>query len=130
MLPHVFIDRSLGAVQVPNLLRAAGFQLTTMREHYGEALGQLTADPDWIRLVAERGWVGFHKDAAIRRNDIERATVIKYEAPLFCVPRADLLAIDLVARFVSNLGAIERATSEPGPYIYGVYPSGIERLPL
>lgn len=101
-----------------------------MREHYGEALGQLTADPDWIRLVAERGWIGFHKDAAIRRNDIERATVIKYEARLFCVPRADLLAVDLAARFTVNLPAIERAATEPGPFIYGVHPSNIERLPL
>jgi hypothetical protein len=27
-LPHVFVDRSLGAVQLPKLLRAAGVQLT------------------------------------------------------------------------------------------------------
>jgi PIN like domain len=47
-LPHVFVDRSLGALQLPRLLRAAGVQLTTMREHYGEQLSQATEDPDWI----------------------------------------------------------------------------------
>jgi hypothetical protein len=87
-LPHVFVDRSLGAVQLPGLLRAAGVNLTTMREHYGEAIGQATVDPDWIQLTAQRGWIGFHKDAAIRRNDLERHAV----ARLFCVPRADITA--------------------------------------
>jgi len=92
VLPHVFVDRSLGAIQLPRLLRAAGLELTTMREHYGEHLGQMTADPDWIGLVAERGWIGFHKDAAIRRNDIEQAAVRQSGARLFCVPRADITA--------------------------------------
>ena len=130
MLPHVFVDRSLGAMQVPRILRASGIALTTMREHYGEELAQLTADPDWIRLVAERGWIGFHKDAAIRRNDLERASVAAYGSRLFCVPPADITAADLAQRFITNLAAIERAASEPGPFIYGVYPSGIQRLPL
>ena len=101
-----------------------------MREHYGEELAQLTADPDWIRLVAERGWIGFHKDAAIRRNDLERASVAAYGSRLFCVPRADITAVDLAHRFITNLAAIERAAREPGPFIYGVYPSEIKRLPL
>lgn len=72
------------------MLRAAGVQLTTMREHYGEALGQMTADPDWIALAAKEGWIGFHKDAAIRRNEPERRSVIAHGARLFCVPRADI----------------------------------------
>lgn len=79
-LPHVFIDRSLGAVQLPEALRRAGVRLTTKREHYGESLAQATADPYWIALTASRGWIGFHKDAAIRRNDLERASVVRHGA--------------------------------------------------
>lgn len=101
-----------------------------MREHYGEQLGQMTADPDWINLVAERGWIGFHKDAAIRRNDIERAAVANSGARLFCIPRADITADELAHRYLTNLAAIARAAAEPGPYIYGVYPREIKLLPL
>ncbi|GAA1885476.1 hypothetical protein [Lapillicoccus jejuensis] len=129
-LPHVFIDRSLGAVQLPRALRAAGIELTTMREHYGESLAQATADPDWIALTAERGWIGFHKDAAIRRNDLERAAVRSTGARLFCVPRADITADELAARYLNNIAAIVRAAQQPGPYIYGVYTDEIRSLPL
>jgi hypothetical protein len=129
-LPHVFVDRSLGAVQLPALLRAAGLQLTTMREHYGEALGQMTADPDWIALTAQQRLDRFHKDAAIRRNELERQSVLASGARLFCVPRADITAEQLARRYLANLPAIARAACQPGPYIYGVYPNDIKLLPL
>jgi hypothetical protein len=129
-LPHVFIDRSLGAIQLPRLLRAAGIQLTTMREHYGEQLGQATSDPDWIALTAERGWIAFNKDDAIRRNDLERGAVLRHGARLFCVPRADITAPQLAARYLNNLAAIARVAQQRGPYIYGVYPTEIKAVPL
>jgi hypothetical protein len=34
-LPLVFIDRSLGRIAVPQLLRAGGVGLITLAEHYG-----------------------------------------------------------------------------------------------
>lgn len=33
--PFVFVDRSLGRIIVPRLLRAAGIALITLAEHYG-----------------------------------------------------------------------------------------------
>jgi hypothetical protein len=116
-LPHVFVDRSLGALQLPALLREAGFTLTTMREHYGEVEAQRIADVEWIALTAERGWIGFHKDAEIRRNEVERKAVVETKARMFCVPRADVTAADLAARYVTNLPAIAAAAQAPGPYI-------------
>jgi hypothetical protein len=127
-LPHVFVDRSLGAVQVPAMLRQAGFVLTTMRDHYGEAQAQRVADVDWIALTAQRGWIGFHKDAEIRRNEVERRAVLDTGARMFCVPRADITAADVAARFIQNLGAIVAAVQEPGPYIYSVQTNRIARL--
>ncbi|WP_337360661.1 hypothetical protein [Mycolicibacterium iranicum] len=124
------MDRSLGALQVPGLLREAGFALTTMREHYGEADAQRVADVEWITLTAERGWIGFHKDAEIRRNEAERMAVVATDARMFCVPRADITAADLAARYISNLPAIAAAAKTPGPYIYSVQTKRIVRLPL
>lgn len=77
-------------MQVPQLLRDAGFRLTTMREHYGETQAQSVSDHKWIAMTAECGWIGFHKDANIRRNAVERRTVLDTGARLFCVPRADI----------------------------------------
>jgi hypothetical protein len=129
-LPHVFVDRSLGALQVPAILREAGFALTTMRDHYGEAEAQRVADLEWIALTAERGWIGFHKDAEIRRNEVERRAVVETHARMFCVPRADITAADLAARYITNLPAIAAAAEAPGPYIYSVRAHQIVRLPL
>jgi len=129
-LPHVFIDRSLGALQLPAMVREAGFTLTTMREHHGEAEAKLVADVEWIALTAERGWIGFHKDAEIRRNEVERQAVVATKARMFCMPRADITAADLAARYISNLPAITAAAQSPGPYIYSVQPHQVVRLPM
>jgi hypothetical protein len=127
-LPHIFVDRSLGSVQLPTLLRAAGFTLTTMSEHYGEHQAQLVADVDWITLVAQQNWIGFHKDANIRRNMVERQTVIASAARMFCVPNAKITAQDLANRYIANFAAIAAAAQHPGPFIYSVHPRRIEKV--
>lgn len=113
---------------MPQLLRAAGIELTTMREHYGENVGQSVDDVDWLIESADRGWIGFCKDAAIKRNEAERETVIARGARLFVVPRADVSAAEVAARFINNLTAITKAASQPGPFIYSVQLTRIERL--
>lgn len=50
-----------------------------MREHYGETQAQSVSDHKWIAMTAECGWIGFHKDANIRRNAVERRTVLDTE---------------------------------------------------
>ncbi|WP_445929601.1 hypothetical protein [Mycobacterium tuberculosis] len=82
----------------------------------------------WIAMTAECGWIGFHKDANIRRNAVERRTVLDTGARLFCVPRADILAEQVAARYIASLAAIARAARFPGPFIYTVHPSKIVRV--
>ena len=115
-------------MQEPALLRAAGVALTTMREHYGEAQAQRVSDQEWITLTARRGWIAFHKDDNIRRNAVERQMVLDSDARMFCVPRADITAADLAARYLANLAAIAEAARSPGPFIYLVYANRIERF--
>lgn len=126
-LPHIFLDRSLGAVQVPALLRQAGLAVTTLREHYGQPQDQRISDEEWIELTSERGWISFHKDAAIRRNLVERQTVIDHSARMFCVPRADITAAGLAARFY-NIAAIAVAAQGAGPFVYSVQAHRIVKL--
>jgi hypothetical protein len=99
-----------------------------MREHYGEARAQHVADTEWIALTAQRGWLGFHKDAEIRRNEVERRAVIESGARMFCVPRADLIATDIAARFMTNIAAIAVAARSGGPFIYSVQLHRIAKL--
>ena len=56
-----------------------------MREHYGEHQAQRVQDVDWIALTAQRNWISFHKDENIRRNQVERQTVIQVGARMFCI---------------------------------------------
>lgn len=128
MLPHVFVDRSLGAFVVPRLLREGGITLTTMREHYGEDVGQRVDDVEWLIEIAEQGWIGFCKDSAIRRNEAERRVVVEREARLFVIANANISAADAARSFLDNLPAITAATSDPGPFIYSVQQSRIVRL--
>lgn len=99
-----------------------------MREHYGEQSAQSVSDREWIGLTAERGWIGFNKDANIRRSELERQTVIETGARLFCVPKGDLVASDLAARFITNISAIARAARSAGPLIYTVAPQSITKM--
>jgi hypothetical protein len=52
-LPDLFLDRSLGRIKVPALLRAAGLRLKTLSERYGIPADEAIADQDWLELA---GW--------------------------------------------------------------------------
>jgi hypothetical protein len=65
-LPDLFIDRSLGRIQVPTLLRAAELRVVTLAGHYGIPADQKVRDAEWLQLVGERGWVALMKDSRVR----------------------------------------------------------------
>lgn len=71
-LPELFLDRSLGRIKVPSLLRSHGLRLTTLAEHYGVPRDETVTDQAWLALAGQRGWVVFMKDARIRYNRAER----------------------------------------------------------
>lgn len=64
--PRFFLDRSLGRVAVPGLLRDGGWDLITLAEHYGVPEDEGVADPEWIQEAAMRGWPILMKDKRIR----------------------------------------------------------------
>jgi hypothetical protein len=71
-LPDLFLDRSLGRIAVPRLLRDAGLRLTTLAEHYGVPADESVGDEEWLELAGARGWVVFMKDARVRYRPAER----------------------------------------------------------
>ncbi len=51
-LPDLFVDRSLGRIKVPTLLRASGLRVTTLAEHYGVPADEEVRDVEWLELRA------------------------------------------------------------------------------
>ena len=129
-LPDLFLDRSLGRIKVPQLLRDAGLRLITLAEHYGMPADEDIADEEWLRLASSQNWVVFMKDTRIRYNRRERDVVVAYSVRCFCLSSQQLSAADMATRYLDNLGAINQACREPGPFIYAVHKNRIERLAL
>ena len=129
-LPDLFVDQSLGRIQVPALLRRAGLRLVTLAEHYGVPADQEVADRTWLEDAGKRGWVVLMKDEQVRRNPAERRAIERNAVRCFCLTRQDLTAVEMAERFLHNLDAITAACAEPGPFIYAVYQRRILRLAL
>ena len=55
--PLFFVDRSLGRVRVPALLRASSWSLVTLAEHYGVPQDETVVDVEWLQLAGEQGWL-------------------------------------------------------------------------
>ena len=128
-LPKLFLDRSLGSIKVPDILRAAGLVPVTMTEHYGPAAERI-ADPEWLELVGYRGWIGLTKDEGIRHQAVNRQALIDNEVRCFYLARQNLVADEMARRFLRNLPAIVRACGRSGPFIYAVHKSRIVEMPI
>ncbi|HEY1273537.1 MAG TPA: hypothetical protein VGF25_01430 [Thermoleophilaceae bacterium] len=126
--PEFFIDRSLGRKHLPSALRALGLTVHTMSSVYGEERAQRLDDETWLGDAGRRGWVVLMKDDAIRRRPAERDALMRAGIRAFCLTNAQLRAAQQTARFVDNINRILRQARRPGPYIYGVYESGLKRL--
>ena len=112
-LPDLFLDRSLGRIQVPRILRAAGLRLVTLAEHYGIPADEEVVDTEWLELAGRNGWVVFLKDARIRSRTVERETVMAFGVRCFCITRQDLTAAQMAERYLGHLDAITAACDDP-----------------
>jgi len=126
--PEFFIDRSLGRRYLPEALRACGLVVHTMASVYCEQAAQRLADERWLRDAGAKGWGVLMKDDAIRRRPAARDVLVEAGVRAFCLTNAQLRAAEQTQRFVSNRHRIIQQARKPGPYIYGVYDTGIRRL--
>ena len=122
-----FVDRSLGKSIVAGL-RAAGLVVRSMADVYGEKAAQRLPDEVWLRDAGQNDWVVLTKDDAIRRRPAERDALAEAKVRVFCLTTAQLRGSEQVERFLVNRNRILRQARKPGPYIYGVYESGLRRL--
>lgn len=129
-LPKFFLDRSLGTKAVPEALRAAGWDVVTLAEHYGMPADEHVADTEWIEEAAGRGWPILMKDKRIRHRQAEINAVVSHQARCLVITRGDLQSAEMVNRIIANKAAILAALGESGPYIYSVQVDRLSRLHL
>jgi PIN like domain len=123
-----FLDRSLGRIAVPSRLRAAGWDLVTLAEHYGRPDDEQIADVQWIQDAATHGWPILMKDKRIRYRRAEIDAVVRHRSQCFVITRGDLTSTEMADRFQASKRAIYEAVSGPGPYIYAVHSDRLELL--
>lgn len=128
--PEFFLDRSMGRVKFPELLRAAGIRLTTLAERYGIPADEEIADTTWLEDAGKLGDIVVTKDAAIRRRPAEKDAIKQFGVRCFCIVNQGITAEQMAEWFLGNLDQIIRASLKPGPYIYAVHNGRIERLKL
>jgi hypothetical protein len=129
-LPELFLDRSLGRRQVPDLLRAVGLRLRTLSEVYGIPADEDVADVDWLELAGTRGWAVLMKDERIRYRPAERQALVSHQVMAFCLNSANLRAHQMAELYLASIEEIAATCRDPGPFLYAVSPRGLRRLDL
>lgn len=129
-LPELFLDRSLGRRQVPELLRAAGLRLYTLAEVYGVPADESIADTEWLAHAGQQGWVVLMKDDRIRYRPAERAAVLDHHVRAFCLSSGNLRAADMAQRYLDILDELTAACRQPGPFLYAVSQTGLRHVAL
>jgi len=129
-LAPLFLDRSLGRRQVPELLRAAGLQLQTLSEAYGIPADEDVSDVEWLELAGSHGWPVLMKDERIRYRAAERGALIAHGVKAFCLTSGNLRAAEMAAQFLAVVDPIADACTELGPFLYAVSGRGLRRLDL
>lgn len=75
-----------------------------------------------------RGWAVLLKDERIRRRAAEKAALVNAGVRAFVITRGDLRAEQMAQRFLVNIEAITAACVEPGPFVFAVQQTRIDRL--
>jgi hypothetical protein len=99
-----------------------------MADVYGERIGQGLADEEWLSEAGRQGWIVLMKDAKVRYRPAQLDAVNTFAVRAFCLANANLRGVEQAERLVANLPSIIRIAEQPGPYIYGVYATGVRRL--
>lgn len=116
--PHFFVDRSLGAVQVPRLLRDAGWILTTLVEQYGRPADEGVSDVEWLTLCGMRRWAVLMKDTRIRYRTAEREALTTAGVTAFCLGSGNLRSAEMAAIFIQHRELIWERAREGKPSIW------------
>ena len=107
-----FVDRSLGAHDVPDALRTAGALVEIHDDHFASD----TPDTVWLAEVGTRGWVVLTKDSRIRRHPLELQSLLAANVAAFMLTATDLTGADmgrLLVTAIARLTTLVRSRARP-----------------
>jgi hypothetical protein len=123
--PVFFIDRSLGKIDVPGALRAAGYVCQLHDDHFE----QQTEDSVWLSNVAAKRWIVLTKDERIRYRPLELQALRSAKLRAFIVICGNVRGSETAAILLRAMPKILRAiATHPGPFIHYVYKDSTLRL--
>ncbi|MCL2090696.1 MAG: hypothetical protein FWH11_05660 [Micrococcales bacterium] len=129
--PRFFLDRCLGSVVVPDGLREAGWDVSTMDDVYGVEASQDIADVDWIREATERGEVLVTKDVRIARNPVEAQIVYMCAAKVVTITNSQITSSGILDRLLRHEETVFRWSARtPAPFVLGISELRARRLTL
>jgi hypothetical protein len=103
------------------MLRASGWDIVTMHEHYGKARAQIVDDVTWIAELTSQGFALLTSDARIVRNTIEANAITMARAVVFMIPKGDMTSDEMAQRFDVHRATIDAKVERGGPAGYAVY---------
>ena len=113
-----FVDRSLGKIDVPEALRAAGYHCECHDDHWN----QITEDAVWLAGVAARNWVVLTKDERIRYRPLELQALLTARLQTFIVICGNVRGADTARILLKAMPKILAVVdAQKGPFIYYVY---------
>jgi hypothetical protein len=125
--PVFFVDRSLGSVDVPAGLRAAGAKVEVHDDHFPHT----EADVDWLPVVGKHGWVVLTKDRHIRTRNLELQALMDAGVAAFVLTAGDLTGAEMAEALVKALPRMRRMVAKHlRPFIATVSRSGDVTLKL
>lgn len=109
------------------MLRAAHATVEAHDDHFPPD----TPDEDWLRVVAQRGWIVLTKDQRIRQRTTELAALAQAESRAFVLTAGELRGSDMGAVFARALPRMVRLSKlQPPPFVARVSRSGAVTLLL
>jgi hypothetical protein len=128
--PLFFVDRSLGRVRVPALLRAADWSLVTLAEHYGVPQDEAVVDVDWLQLAGSEGWPVLMKDERIKYRTAERQALLAHGVRAFCLASGNLTAEAMADCFVRHQDEIWSQAGGDGAALFAVSHATVRHVEL
>ena len=123
--PTFFLDRGLGRYFVADAIRERGYEVLPMAEVYPDGQDERVSDDDWILRAGREEWVALTKDYSIIRDHVD--TLAKTTLRVFSLNNANLTGTQMAERFDLHLNRIVQRAARPGPYLYVIGRSGLER---
>src|SRR5207244_3926566 len=103
-----------------------GHVVHTMAEVY-PGRDEEVKDVEWIRDVAQAGWVAFTKDERITRYPEEQDALASSNLRVFAIGNQRLTGPQMAAYYLANIHRIVQRSRKQGPFVDIVHPASVER---